>query len=324
MRQYVEHASYQPRPSLAELTHAPAALGRIGDRAGGILEHRVVSAGTEGGAFAGDYQHAAFAIVADGMQMALEVEDHGSIEAIAALGPIEGDGRDRTVTLDEKIFCGRTRLHSCCFTAARRWRATVRLGSIGNLEWIAVRILALAKVQTVFRFYLAEFCAALHERFARCGYIRRKENEFRGPASDLGGAVVQRDAASAGVEFLPAGLVRFFLQAQHFAIEAGQRGHVAGKYNDALDREIHNNPVLRLGDDKGTKFIARCGSAQSACAAAIDVERSLFSRSPARRGGRVVEGTRLLIWRTGYPVPRVRIPPSPPVLLGFFRSESLF
>ena len=32
----------------------------------------------------------------------------------------------------------------------------------------------------------------------------------------------------------------------------------------------------------------------------------------------------LLIWRILYRVPRVRIPPSPPVLLGFFRSESLF
>jgi hypothetical protein len=33
------------------------------------------------------------------------------------------------------------------------------------------------------------------------------------------------------------------------------------------------------------------------------------------RGGRVVEGTRLLIWRTLYRVPRVRIPPSPPPTL---------
>jgi hypothetical protein len=32
----------------------------------------------------------------------------------------------------------------------------------------------------------------------------------------------------------------------------------------------------------------------------------------------------LLIWRILYRVPRVRIPPSPPVLLGFSRSESLF
>ena len=207
MRQYVEHASYQPRPSLAELTHAPAALGRVGDRTGGILEHRVVSAGTEGGAFAGDYQHAAFAIVADGMQMALEVEDHGSIEAIAALGPIEGDGRDRTVTLDEEIFCGRARLHWCCFTAARRWRATVRLGSIGNLEWIAVRILALAKVQTVFRFYLAEFCPAFHECFPGRRDVGRKEDELGRPPADRRSAIVQRNVAITGLKFLPAGVV---------------------------------------------------------------------------------------------------------------------
>src|ERR1700693_4932555 len=73
MRQHVERTADQPRPSLAELAHASSALCRIDYRAGRSLEHRVIGASTEGGAFASHDEHAAFAIVADGMQTALEI-----------------------------------------------------------------------------------------------------------------------------------------------------------------------------------------------------------------------------------------------------------
>jgi hypothetical protein len=39
------------------------------------------------------------------MEVTLEVEDDGFVEAIAALRPIEGDRRDRTVIVDEEILC---------------------------------------------------------------------------------------------------------------------------------------------------------------------------------------------------------------------------
>jgi hypothetical protein len=86
----------------------------------------VIGASAEGCAFAGHDEHAAFAIVTDGMQMALEVEDHVFVEAIAARGPIEGDRGDRTVILDEEILSRLARRHSCCFTSAPRSSATLQ------------------------------------------------------------------------------------------------------------------------------------------------------------------------------------------------------
>src|SRR5271156_3046519 len=103
MRQHVEGPAYQPRPSFAELAHAAAALGGIDDHAVRRLEHRLVRARAERGAFAGHYQHAAISIVADRMEVTLKLEYDCLVEAIAALGPIEGDRRNRTVVVDEKI-----------------------------------------------------------------------------------------------------------------------------------------------------------------------------------------------------------------------------
>src|ERR1039457_2695819 len=125
MRQHVERPAYQPRPSFAELAHAATALGGIDDGGGRGLEHRVVRAGAKGGSFSGDDQHAAIAIVANGLQMTLEVEDDSFIEAIATLGTIERDRRDRAVFLDEEILCHLARLPSCCFTSAQRSGATL-------------------------------------------------------------------------------------------------------------------------------------------------------------------------------------------------------
>ena len=105
MREHVEGPAYQPRPSLAELAHATASLGGIDYRAGRDLEHRLIGAGAKRVAFAGHDQHAAIAIVANGLKVTLEVQDDGLIEAVAALGPIEGDRRDRTVSFDEEVFC---------------------------------------------------------------------------------------------------------------------------------------------------------------------------------------------------------------------------
>src|SRR5208337_919448 len=105
MRQHVERPAYQPRPSFAELAHAAVALGGIDVGAGRVLEHRVVRAGAKGSSFPGHDQHAAIAIVADGLQLTLEIEDDSFIEAIATLGAIERDRRDRAVFLDEEILC---------------------------------------------------------------------------------------------------------------------------------------------------------------------------------------------------------------------------
>jgi hypothetical protein len=43
-------------------------------------------------------------IVTDGLEMTLEVEDHGLVEAISALGSVKGNRRDRTVTTYEEVF----------------------------------------------------------------------------------------------------------------------------------------------------------------------------------------------------------------------------
>src|SRR5208282_1982555 len=111
MRQHVERPAYQARPSFAELAHAAAPLARIDDGPGRSLEHRGVSAGAEGCALARYDEHAALAIVANGLQAALEVEDHAFIEAVATLGPIERDRGDRAICLDQEIFCHLVRLH---------------------------------------------------------------------------------------------------------------------------------------------------------------------------------------------------------------------
>ena len=65
------------------------------------------------------YLDIAIAIVAHGLQTALEVEDDCFIEAIATLGPIEGDGGDRTVFFDEELFRHLCRLYWCCFTSGQ-------------------------------------------------------------------------------------------------------------------------------------------------------------------------------------------------------------
>ncbi len=55
---------------------------------------------------------------------------------------------------------------------------------------------------------------------------------------------------------------------------------------------------------------------------AADLNSALIFGLLQRRGGRVVEGTRLLIWRILYRVPRVRIPPSPPNCCTFCHQAS--
>src|ERR1700735_3171507 len=112
MRQHVERPANQPGPSLAELAHPSSALCGIDNGAGRSLEHRMIGASAEGGSFAGHDEHAAFAIVADGMQMALEIEDDVFVEAISSLGPVERDRRDRTVILDQEILSRLARRHS--------------------------------------------------------------------------------------------------------------------------------------------------------------------------------------------------------------------
>src|SRR5277367_1402003 len=105
MRQHVERAAYQPRPSFAELAHAPAPLGGIDFAADRRLEHRIVGARAERRPLASHDEHAALAIVADRMQMTLEVEDDGLIETVAPLRPIESDRSDRAVVVDEEVLC---------------------------------------------------------------------------------------------------------------------------------------------------------------------------------------------------------------------------
>src|SRR5579862_5367738 len=104
MREHVERAAYQSRPTLAELAHAPASLGRIHGSAGRSFEHRFVRARAKRGAFAGHDKHAAIAVVADRMQVTLELEDDGLVEAVTALRPVESDCRNRTVMIDEEVF----------------------------------------------------------------------------------------------------------------------------------------------------------------------------------------------------------------------------
>src|ERR1700683_3452511 len=105
MRQHVDRAAYQPRPSFAELAHASAPLGGIYFGAHRRLEHRLVGPCAERRPFAGHDQHAAIAIVADGMKMTLEVEDDGLVETVAPLVPIKSDRGKQAVVFDKEVLC---------------------------------------------------------------------------------------------------------------------------------------------------------------------------------------------------------------------------